>query len=78
VPPTPWWRHGSVWLLLSGPSAVVVASMVTAFIAARGADTLVDDNAWRKGQELQHAAQRAQLPAMTARNHAATPAPAEH
>ena len=38
----PWWRHGMVWLILSGPAVVVVAGLVTAWIAVHNADTVVD------------------------------------
>ena len=31
----PWWRYGMVWLVLGGPAAVVVASLVTGYIAFR-------------------------------------------
>jgi hypothetical protein len=60
---------------VAGPAVVVVASVVTAVIAARGADTMVTDDAWRGGIEIgkQLARDRARLPANQARNHAATP-----
>jgi uncharacterized protein len=75
VRPPPWWRHGHLWLVVAGPAVVVVASMATAVIAARGADTVVDDSALRKGVAIskQAVAERAHLPALQARNHAATP-----
>ena len=41
---TPWWRVGMVWLVVGGPLAVVVAALVTAVIAYRGADTVVRDD----------------------------------
>ena len=73
----PWWRHGHVWLVISGPAAVVVAGVVTAWIALRGADPLVAEDYYRRGVEInkQLAAERALLPALQGRNHAATPAP---
>lgn len=55
----PWWRYGMVWLVISGPAVVVVAGIVTAVIAVRGADPVLDT---RQG-----------APAVQARNHAATP-----
>lgn len=58
----PWWRHGMVWLVISGPAVVVVAAIVTAVIAVRGADPVLDTRA-----------DRANLPAIQGRNHAATP-----
>jgi len=73
--PAPWWRHGFVWLVISGPAVVVVAGIVTMVIAARGADPLVAKDYYRRGIEInqQLARERAQMPAHQARNHAATP-----
>ncbi|HYD76991.1 FixH family protein [Ramlibacter sp.] len=77
VPPpaAPWWRQGVVWGLIAGPAIVVVAGVVTAVIAADGADTLVSGDYYRRGVEInrQLATERAQMPAHQARNHAATP-----
>jgi uncharacterized protein len=71
----PWWKHGHVWLLVAGPAAVVVAGVVTAWLAVRGADPLVAEDYYRRGIEInkQLAAERARMPAAQARNHAATP-----
>lgn len=66
--PSVWWREPMVWLVISGPAVVVVASLVTAVIAWRGADPVIS----------QPASQRhlpALAPALKARNHAATPTP---
>ena len=30
---SPWWRHGMVWLVISGPAVVVVASFATLVLA---------------------------------------------
>jgi len=75
VRPPPWWRHGHLWLVVAGPVIVVVASMVTAVIAARGADPVVEESARHKAADIgsQAAAERARLPALQGRNHAATP-----
>ncbi|MDP3084306.1 MAG: hypothetical protein Q8N44_11545 [Rubrivivax sp.] len=69
-PSTPWWRVGMVWLVIGGPAVVVVAAIVTAVIAVRGADPVITDipAAVRQGA----AAPTAQTPAVQARNHAAT------
>lgn len=56
----PWWRYGMVWLVISGPAVVVVAGIVTAVIAVRGADPVLDT--------------RAAPTAIESRNHVATPA----
>lgn len=40
APVAPWWRQGYCWLVISGPLAVVIASLVTGVIVYRGADTM--------------------------------------
>ena len=76
VPEQRWWRHGHVWLVIAGPAAVVVAGLVTAVIAVRGADPLVSDGYSQRGTQInrQLARERAMAPAQQGRNHAATPA----
>jgi hypothetical protein len=59
LPRKPWWREPMMWLVVGGPLTVVVAGVVTAVIAIRGADPVLDT--------------RAGAPAVQARNHAATP-----
>jgi hypothetical protein len=73
----PWWRHGHVWLVISGPAVVVVAGLVTAWIAVRAQDPVVDADYYRRGMEINKtlARERALMPALQGRNHAATPAP---
>ena len=65
----PWWRHGMMWLVLGGPAIVVVAAIVTAVIAIRGADIVVDET----GAERGSVPNGAYSPAIKARNHAVTP-----
>jgi hypothetical protein len=65
---TPWWRFGMVWLVVGGPLAVVVASLVTAAIAVSGAEEVLT----RPAPNL-NAGDAHLLPAVQARNHAATP-----
>ena len=65
APAKAWWRHGFMWLVVGGPLVVVVAATITAVIAIRGADLIVDDGGSRNG---------ADAPAIKARNHAVTPA----
>jgi hypothetical protein len=62
-PQLPWWRVRMVWLVLSGPAIVVVAALLTAVIAVRGADPVIahDDGG-----------QFAEKSAVQGRNHAAT------
>ena len=73
--PAPWWKHGFVWLVIAGPLLVVLASIATFVVAARGSDLLVQQDGYRKGVEIHRQAARARalLPAMQGRNHAATP-----
>jgi hypothetical protein len=68
--PAPWWKFGHVWLIISGPAAVVLAGFFTFYLAASGVDPVIDTNYYRKGLEINHA------PAQQARNHAATGVPA--
>lgn len=37
----PWYRFGIVWLVVGGPALVVVAGILTAVIAYRGADPVM-------------------------------------
>ena len=62
-------------LVIAGPATVVVAGFVTAFIAVRSADPVVEADYYRRGIEINKtlAADRARLPAVQGRNHAATP-----
>ena len=71
----PWWKHGHVWLLISGPAAVVVAGLVTAYIAVARADPVISEDYYLQGLEInkQLAKERAMLPAVQGRNHATTP-----
>lgn len=61
-PRMPWWRVPMVWLVLSGPAVVVVAGVVTAWIAIQGADTVLT----AESEKL------AERPALQGRNHSAT------
>ena len=45
----PWYRHPWPWLLMLGPFVVVVAGLLTAYIAFKSNDGLVDDDYYRKG-----------------------------
>ena len=63
----PWWKHGLVWLVISGPAVV----------AARGADPVVETDYYRRGIEINKtlaAHGKSRLPALQGRNHAAMPA----
>ena len=73
----PWWRFGHVWLVLSGPLLVVIASLVSGWIAFQGNDTdfTKDDEMVKNNLQLARPEQRKALtPAIQGRNHAATSA----
>jgi uncharacterized protein len=57
--PSPWWRHGMVWLVISGPAAVVVAGFATLAIAIAFPDPVLST--------------ASATPAVQARNHSASP-----
>jgi len=46
---TPWYRQRWPWLLMAGPAVVVVAAIVTAWIAASGADPLLARDYYKRG-----------------------------
>ena len=72
----PWWQYGHVWLIIAGPVVVVVAALFTAWLAVRTPDPVVEEDYYRRGVEINKvlAQQKALLPALQGRNHAATPA----
>lgn len=74
----PWWRYGHVWLVISGPAIVVVAGLATVWIAFHSQDPVVDENYYQQGLNInktlaEKERQRALVPALQGRNHAATP-----
>ena len=75
----PWWRFPLVWMVIAGPTAVVIAGIATLWIAVRTPDPVVAEDYYRRGIEINKtlAEQRkALLPAVQGRNHAASPLPA--
>ena len=69
APRLPWWRVGTVWLVMAGPALVVVASFATLRLA------LVHDDPVVRERPVHSEADASRAPAMKARNHAATPRP---
>lgn len=77
-----WWRVPQMWLVVGGPLTVVVASLITAWIAVHNADPVIDKAQIERerqqattalqGQARQEALIKLQ-PAHQARNHAASP-----
>jgi hypothetical protein len=79
VPPVSWWRVPHMWMVVGGP--LVVVSLITAFIAVKNADPVLDKAVFERDREaalaLQGQAKAEALiklqPAHQARNHAASP-----
>lgn len=46
---SPWYREPWPWLLMAGPFVVIVAGFVTAWLAVRSSDGLVDDDYYKQG-----------------------------
>jgi hypothetical protein len=78
-----WWHYGLAWLVFGGPAAVVVASLITVYIAVSHRDPIVDEDYYQKGVNINSTLDNngkvltpdeinALAPAMKARNHAAT------
>lgn len=77
-PTLPWWRVPMVWVVLSGPLSVVVASLATAVVAWKHIDPVLDAARpahARPGADVAVPADPKSplAPAQKARNHAATP-----
>ena len=80
VSPAPWWKFGYVWLVFGGPAVVVVASVVTFYLAVTKPDQIVTEDYYRQGIEINNAQDdgahtniaASLAPALQARNHAQT------
>lgn len=48
----PWYREPWPWLLMAGPSIVVVAALYTAWIAVKTSDGLVTEDYYKKGLSI--------------------------
>jgi len=70
APAPRWWRFGMAWLAFGLPASAVVASMLSAVIAIRHADPLVDEHRGAHLPAGQSAQGVATLPAELARNQA--------
>ncbi|MBI4196153.1 MAG: FixH family protein [Betaproteobacteria bacterium] len=49
VPATPWYREPWPWLLMAGPFLVVIAGLITLWIAVASDDGLVADDYYKRG-----------------------------
>jgi hypothetical protein len=54
----PWYREPWPWILMSGPLTVVVAGLVTAWIAVATDDPLVVDNYYKEGLAINRVLER--------------------
>ena len=45
----PWYRHPWPWILMAGPFIVVIAGVITLYLAVRSNDGLVDDDYYKQG-----------------------------
>lgn len=73
--PQPWWRFGMAWLAFGLPAAAVAAATLSAAIAVRHADVVVDDHRTRARLAAETYAEQGGRadptePAERARNHA--------
>lgn len=71
----PWWKFGHVWLIISGPLAVILAGVVTVWLAISRPDPVVAEDYYRRGIEINKTLGAENVPAIQARNHAATTTP---
>lgn len=69
----PWWRFPFVWMVVGGPLLVVIASFITLGLALKYPDqVLTESGGGAKSSASSATSSTANLPAMQARNHAAT------
>ena len=68
MPAVPWWRVRMLWLVIAGPSVVVLASIATSVVAWRGSDPVVYTP---QVMHTRDASALSEAPALQARNHTA-------
>jgi uncharacterized protein len=74
----PWWKFGHVWLVISGPAIVVVASFITLYLALTRMDPVLDEDYYRKGININKTLSDhpgAMVPAVQGRNHLSSDVP---
>ncbi|MBS0392863.1 MAG: FixH family protein [Comamonadaceae bacterium] len=72
----PWWKYGHVWLVITGPVIVVIASFVTLWLALSRPDPVLAEDYYQRGLDINKtlkSADSGMTPAIKGRNHAATP-----
>lgn len=52
IPTVPWYRHRWPWLLMLGPVLVIVAGVVTTWLAYTRQDAMVVDDYYKKGKAI--------------------------
>lgn len=57
-PAQPWFREPWPWILMAGPALVVVAGLITAWLAIRSDDGLVVDDYYKQGLAINRAVRR--------------------
>ncbi|MGM9480917.1 hypothetical protein ACS5PN_06980 [Roseateles sp. NT4] len=72
IPSTSPWRQPMVWLVVAGPTAVVVASFFTLALAIRHPDPPLELRHAVAADDVADLRSNDSVPALTARNHAAT------
>jgi hypothetical protein len=50
--PTAWYREPWPWILMAGPALAVIGSLVSAYLAIHGADSIVDENYYQHGLQI--------------------------
>ncbi|MBV8209601.1 MAG: FixH family protein [Burkholderiaceae bacterium] len=77
--PLPWYRHRWPWILMAGPFAAVVGSLLSAWLAIANADPVIDEDYYEHGLQInsklqqQEAAQRASAVSVPTRSPAVRP-----
>ncbi len=56
----PWYRQPWPWILMAGPATVVVAGVITAYLAVSTSDGLVEDDYYKQGLAVNQAVSRNQ------------------
>ena len=57
----PWYRHRWPWILMAGPAIVIVAGFITAWLAIKSYDGLVEDNYYKVGLAVNQQLQQKKL-----------------
>ncbi|MEH6581954.1 MAG: FixH family protein [Halioglobus sp.] len=58
---SPWYRQFWLWFIILLPASVVVAGIITVYIAAEGADDLVADDYYKNGLAINQQLEKKQL-----------------